>query len=291
MTEKILVLGATGMLGEPTVRQLQADGFAVRALARDVQKARKTLGASFEIVPGDVADRDSLKAAMKGCTGVHISVGGAVDQVSAENVAALAPELEVSRITYLSGSTVCEQNSWYPMTAQKFNAEKAVRECGVPYTIFRPTWPMEQLPRFVVAGRATVIGVLPDPWHWFAAQDLARMVSNAYRSELAENKSLYIHGPQAITVVDALTRYCRTFHTDIEQVAVMPIEAAREMAESTGNTFIKSFAEMMDYFKKVGEPGDPTEANRLLGAPSITLDQWISRRYQDQSALEASRNA
>ena len=58
----------------------------------------------------------------------------------------------------------------------------------------------------------------------------------------------------------------------------MPIEATKAAAASTGNTFLQIFAEMMDYFKKAGEPGDSTKANRLLGAPRITLDEWIQRR-------------
>ncbi len=32
---------------------------------------------------------------------------------------------------------------------------------------------------------------------------------------------------------------------------------------------------LMGYFDKVGELGDPSEANDILGAPRITLDQWI----------------
>ena len=31
---------------------------------------------------------------------------------------------------------------------------------------------------------------------------------------------------------------------------------------------------MIAYFDKVGEIGDPTEANRLFGAPSTTLEEW-----------------
>ncbi len=278
MAKKILILGGTGMLGKPSAGKLQEDGFQVRLLARDVEKASKEFDGPYEIIPGDVTDLSSLEKAMTDCQGVLISIGGAVDQLSAENVAALAPKLDVEHIIYLSGSTVKEENSWYPMTAQKLKAEGVTQECGVPYTILCPTWPMEQLPRFVVGGRATIIGILPDPWHWFAAKDLARMVSNAFQSEPARNKRLYIHGPEGIPVKEALERYCQTFHPEIDEVTVMPIEAAKAMAESTGNTFIKNFAVMMDYFKKVGEPGDPSEANQLLGAPTTTLDDWMQER-------------
>jgi uncharacterized protein YbjT (DUF2867 family) len=266
------------MLGQSAANQLQADGFQVRLLARDKEKAQRMFEDLFEIAPGDVTDLTSLEKAMQGVFGVLISVGGVVDQLSAVNVAALAPKLGVEQIVYLSGSTVKEENRWFPMTAQKLAAEKAIRECAVPYTILCPTWPMEQLPRFVMGGRATVIGDIPEPWHWFAAADLARMVSNAFQRKEALRKRLYVHGPEAITVKGALERYCRVFQPEIDAVAVMPIEAAKAMAESTGNVFIKVFAEMMEYFLEVGEPGDPTEANHILGAPVITLDAWMEAR-------------
>ena len=277
MSKKILVLGGTGMFGQPSARKLQADGFQVRLLARDVEKTRELFDETFEVVPGDVTDLASLEVAMRGCQGVLISVGGAVDQLSAENVVALAPKLGVEQLVFLSGSTVKEENRWYPMTAQKLNAEKAIRESGVPYTILCPTWPMEQLPRFARGGQATVIGILPDPWHWFAAADLARMISNAFRNEAAQGKRLYVHGPQGFPLKTALERYCRVFHPEIKEVAVMPIDAAKAMAEASGNVFLKNVAEMMAYFKKAGEPGDPAEANRLLGAPITTLDEWMAQ--------------
>ena len=229
--ERILVLGGTGLLGGPVARQLNTGGFEVRLMVRDPEKARPMFGESFEIVTGDITDLDSLERALEGCDGVHISIGGPVDQLSAENVGALAPKLGLKRITYISGSTVFEQNRWFPMTAQKLGAEKAIRACGVPYTIFCPTWPMEQLPRFARGGQPLLIGDRPNLNHWFAADDLARMVSNAYQREESANKKLFIHGPEAMTMTEALERYCRTFHPEVESVSMMPIGAARGMAK------------------------------------------------------------
>jgi NADH dehydrogenase len=281
---KVLVLGGTGLLGVPVVHRLKADGFEVRLLARDPDKARATFeaagggAAAFEVVAGDVADVGSLEAALAGCDGVHISVGGPVDRLSAENVAALAPGLGLKRITYVSGSTVFEENRWFPMTAQKLDAEKALRACGVPYTIFCPTWPLDMLPRYARGGQPLMIGDQPLPYHWFAADDMARMISNAYRCEEAAGKKLFVHGPEAMTTVEALERYCQAFHPEVESVPLMPIEAARATAASTGNQMLGFFAELMAYFEQVGEMGDPAEADQLLGAPTTTLDAWIEQR-------------
>jgi uncharacterized protein YbjT (DUF2867 family) len=281
--KKVLVLGGTGLLGSPVARRLQSDGFAVRLLARDPAKTRVMFGDSFEIVAGDVTDVVGLGRALEGCSGVHISIGGPVDQLSAENVAALAPRLGVERITYISGATAFEQNRWFPMTAQKLNAEKAIRDCGTPYTIFCPTWPMEMLPRYARGGQPLMIGNQPLPTHWFAADDLARMVATAYRRDEAANKKLFIHGPEAITTVQALERYCRVFHPQVKTVSLMPIDAAKAMADSTGNDMLRFFAALMAYFEQVGEMGDPTEANQLLGAPSMTLDEWLAQRQAEMT--------
>jgi uncharacterized protein YbjT (DUF2867 family) len=272
---KILVLGGTGLLGAPVARRLQADGFAVRLLARDPEKARAMFDGTFEVVAGDVTDVSSLEAALPGCDGVHISIAGPAELPGAQNVVALAPNVRLSRITYISGATAFEENRWFPMTAQKLAAEEAIRACGVPFTIFCPTWPMEMLPRYARGGQPLMIGDQPLPVHWFAADDMARMISAAYQSEAAANRKLFVHGPELLTTVEALERYCQAFYPKVESVPLMPIAAARATAASSGNQMLSFFAELMAYFEKVGEMGDPAEANELLGAPTTTLDAWI----------------
>lgn len=48
MEKRILVVGATGLLGAPVARQLKHSGFAVRLLVRDVRKAAKHFGGGPE---------------------------------------------------------------------------------------------------------------------------------------------------------------------------------------------------------------------------------------------------
>ncbi len=275
MTQKILILGGTGIFGVPTAQQLKADGFQARLLVRDRAKAQKLFDDDFEIVQGDVTDLASVEKAVKGCDGVHISVGGPVDQISAENVASLAPKLGVERITYISGATVAEENRWFQMVAQKLDAEKAIRACGVPYTIFCPTWPMEQLPRFARDGKPSLMGKQSLPVHFFAAEDLARMVSKAYQLEEAQNKRLTIYGPEAMSMKTALERYCTKFYPEVEKISVMPIWMAKLIGTLTGNDMLKFASGLMGYFDKTAETGDPSEANQILGAPAITLEAWM----------------
>ncbi|MGE5777649.1 MAG: SDR family oxidoreductase, partial [Chloroflexota bacterium] len=197
MKKTILVIGGTGLLGEPVSRCLNGAGFQVRVMTRDLQKAQKKFDNSFDIFEGDPADTNCLEEALHGSYGVHISIPGEAEQQVAEAVAKLASKHAVERISYISGATVAEENRWFPMVNGKFLAEKAICASGIPYAIFCPTWVMDTLPMFVNQGRAAVFGKQACPYHWVAADDIARMVAAAYELKEAPNKRFIIHGPEA----------------------------------------------------------------------------------------------
>lgn len=275
----ILVLGGTGLLGRPVVDRLDADGFDVRVMTRDPASAATLLPTSVELIDGDATTTDAIRAAVAGCEGVHLSVSGPAELPAVENVAAAAPDHGVKRILYLSGSTVAPHNAGFPMVDQKLAAERALRDCPVPTTILCPTWPMEQLPRFVRHGRATIIGDQRTPLHWFAAEDLARMVSAAFKTKTAADTRLYVHGPEALTMKAALQRYCLAEHPGVE-VATLPIATARAAAEAAGDAVLAFMTELMAYFDRAGELGDSGEADRLLGPNTVSLDRWLARRQR-----------
>lgn len=137
---------------------------------------------------------------------------------------------------------------------------------------------MNILPRFVNQGRASVLGKQPHPYHWVAADDIAGIVSTAYGFGEAANQRLIVHGPEAISMHEALRRYCAVFHPDIKDVSSMPFWLVKLLAIVTGNQELKGAGELMSYFEKVGEGRNLSEANGVLGAPPMTLDIWLERK-------------
>jgi nucleoside-diphosphate-sugar epimerase len=72
---KILVTGATGLIGNAVAKKLVARGDTVRALVRDPARARKTLPLGVELVKGDITDAPSVAAATAGVGGVMHTAG------------------------------------------------------------------------------------------------------------------------------------------------------------------------------------------------------------------------
>ncbi len=143
MPETVLVVGSTGMLGEPVARRLAADGHAVRVMSRNRERVAARFGGGFEPVGGDVEDAAALRRAMDGCTGVHLNLAGGADwdleRRGAVTASRLAEESGIRRLTIISGASTCENNAWFPGTRAKLEAERAIIDSGVPYTIFRCT--------------------------------------------------------------------------------------------------------------------------------------------------------
>ena len=67
---KYFVTGATGFIGGRLVRQLRAAGHEVRALVRTPSKAPDLAGLGVSLHPGDITDKESMRAAMRGSDGV-----------------------------------------------------------------------------------------------------------------------------------------------------------------------------------------------------------------------------
>jgi dihydroflavonol-4-reductase len=66
-----LVTGANGFLGAAVVRALLTAGERVRAFVRPGSDRRNLAGLDIEIAEGDLTDRVSLDAAVRGCAGVY----------------------------------------------------------------------------------------------------------------------------------------------------------------------------------------------------------------------------
>jgi uncharacterized protein YbjT (DUF2867 family) len=280
----ILVIGGTGMLGKPVAQQLKADGFNVRLLARSIEKARSMLGEGYEFVKGDFEDAASLKSAMTGCDGVHISIKGGpkdsdferVDHLGVRRIAETAKAVGMGRVTLISAYAVSEEKADTPESRSKFKGEAALKASGVPYTIFRCSWFMETLPMFVQGKNISLIGKQIHPLHWVAAQDYARMASKSYQTEETLNKELYIFGPEAHTMGDAMKIYTEIAAPDVK-VSPVSTKMLSFLGMLSFNTEWKSMSTLMGHYERHGEDGSPEEANLLLGAPTITLKEWCEK--------------
>ncbi len=168
---KILITGGTGFVGSALVRELLADGHEVRILLRETSDTRNIDGLDLERVYGDIRDKESVRAALKGCDVLYhaaalyatwVPDSRVLYEINVEgtkNVLRAALEAGVERVIYTStGGTVGKtEDGSLPNEDTPFNlwdvsghyirskylaeveALKICREEGLPLVVVNPT--------------------------------------------------------------------------------------------------------------------------------------------------------
>lgn len=271
MNKRILILGATGMLGQSVAHSLVENGNHVRILVRNQEKAHEMFGNEVEIFQGNALNKENIQSAMSGCQAVHLSLPPVSELTAMQYITEQGKMNGLERISYISATTAFEANRWYKLIDVKLRTEKVLSSSGIPNTIFCPTWAMETLLNFIRGNRAVVIiSKNPPPLHLIATTDLARIVATSYEDTRTLGKRLFIHGPESVTLPDAFKRFVKICHPG-RIVTEMKLWQAQLVAKLTRNAELAGATSLIAYFDKVGELGDPSEANALLGSPSITL--------------------
>jgi uncharacterized protein YbjT (DUF2867 family) len=138
----VLVVGATGSVGQLVVAQALDAGLETKALIRDETRA-SDLPDGAQVVVGELTNADSLRSAVAGVTGVvftHGSHGGAqvaedVDYGAVRNVlSVLQAPARIALMTTIGVTKHTPGHDW------KRRGERLVRASGLPYTIVRPGW-------------------------------------------------------------------------------------------------------------------------------------------------------
>lgn len=76
---KVIVFGATGMVGKQLVKQALFNGYAVKTFGRNVFSEFDTDEEGLELVKGALFDEKEVYEAIKGCDAVLSALGGSID--------------------------------------------------------------------------------------------------------------------------------------------------------------------------------------------------------------------
>jgi uncharacterized protein YbjT (DUF2867 family) len=134
----ILVTGSTGTIGSQVLTHLQGRVADVRALTRSPEKARVPSGVTP--VRGDLADVDSVRAALEGVSTLFLLAPNVADELTQAMLAVeVAREAGVKGIVYLSVFKT-EAYADVPHFAGKHTVERMIEDLDLPATILRPAY-------------------------------------------------------------------------------------------------------------------------------------------------------
>lgn len=136
MNRPILVTGGTGTLGRAVVARLLADDVAVRVMSRRPRRADDDRPCEWAVC--DLADGSGLDAALTDVrTVVHCATNARNDVATTRRLAEAARRSGDPHLVYISIVGIDEVP--LPYYRSKLEAERIVRESGLPWTVLRTT--------------------------------------------------------------------------------------------------------------------------------------------------------
>ncbi|EOW6614259.1 SDR family oxidoreductase [Vibrio fluvialis] len=273
---KVLVLGASGHVGQPLVAELLAKGEQVKAASR----SGKAFGAAEGVV-FDFADPTTFDAAFDGVDRAYVMLPGGYVESKAllEPVIQAAAERNV-KVVFQSVLGVDADDS-IPYR----QVEIALENSGVPYVILRPNWFADNFHTYWKAGiDQGVIGVPAGEGKssFIDVRDIASSAAAALTTNRFDNQAFNLTGPEALSYAQAAQK--------ISAALGKPV-AYQAMEEGAFCDLLKSVGVPADYaefltsiFYPVREgwtAGVSDAVATLTGKAPRSLDEYIAEHLAE----------
>ena len=228
--DKILVTGATGILGSAVIETLltKISPQQIHVLSRNDEKLVEMQSKGFNAFRGDYDDTDSLEQAMIGVNSVLlISAGDEGDRMKQhKNVIDAAKNVGVMNIAYTSRCLRDRNTLVNKLMNDHFDTENYIAESGLNYTIFRNILYMDVIPLFV--GKQVFETGISQPAEngkvaFALRQEMGEAMANVLLNEPFANKTYKFTGNEAYSfydVANALTELSG------KEVKYTPVEAS-----------------------------------------------------------------
>jgi uncharacterized protein YbjT (DUF2867 family) len=283
---KVLVTGATGLVGRHVADQLAKAGVTVRALTRNPSAAK--LAPEFEVVQGDLTEPATLAPALAGIDRMYLFP---VPE-TAQEVVSLAKQAGVRRIVVLSAAAVTVGMDTYHHPI----VEQAVQDSGLEWTMVRPgEFMTNMLPIWAPSIRAERVVRYP-----FADQigvpvheaDIAAVAAAALLEDRHVGAIYTLSGPAQITYKGQVEAISAALGEEVRYEEVTR-ERARELLKAQGGIaatnadFLLGFvdyggaedaAEEQDYSALLTPWSGVPDA---LGRPARTFAEWARDHVED----------
>lgn len=232
----ILVVGATGTLGRQIVRNALDEGFDVKCLVRNFQKAAFLREWGAQLVQANICGPRSLPPCFEDVTAVIDAATSRpqdsaydVDWDGKVNLIKAALEANVERYVFISILN-CEQYPHVPLMDIKHCTEEFLKESGINYTILRPCGFLQgligQYAIPVLEKQAIWVMGEAAPIAYMNTQDVARFAVRALQVPETKNRSFPLAGTRAWGGYE-LVRLCERLSGEDAKVSTMSLGLLR----------------------------------------------------------------
>jgi uncharacterized protein YbjT (DUF2867 family) len=282
----ILVIGGRSKIGSALIEELVARGETVRALVRSGEGAG-SFPSGVEAVSGDLADRESLRAAIAGVERLFLLCGPIEDAVELNrNAIDVAAE---AGVRLLVRSSIIGSDPKSPATFVRDHGacDEYLHQSGVPHALVRPNLFLQNVSENTIpsldadgnfygnAGDARISMV--------DTRDVAAVAARVLTEPGHEGNAHDVTGPEALSYNDIADKVSAALGRTVTYVDV-PDDAVRGALEGLGLPpwLAGALVDLYQDYRRSGTDGYAAQVTdtiqRLTGRAPRTLEQLLAEQ-------------
>lgn len=279
---EVLVAGATGQQGGAVADRLLSGNhgdFEVHALSRSPESDACQLLAEqgATIVEGDLGERDTLRPAVEDvdavfCVTQFFTAGHEGEVEHGTNLAEVAADVGVEHFVFSSVGGA-ERDTGIPHFDSKYEVEERIRDLGLPATIIRPVFFMQNFEgqREDITDGTLALPLVEDVSVQIVnVDDIGGLAAEALANpDEYEGRAIELAGDEG-TLEEMARVFTEVTGTDVEAQHV-PIDAAREQMG-------EEYAVMFEWFNEHGYEADIDALGREHDIDLSSLEEYL-REY------------
>jgi uncharacterized protein YbjT (DUF2867 family) len=279
---KVLVTGASGTVGGLVTRRLSEEGIAVRGVVHRPESAadlRQRQLPGVEAVAADLADEAGVPELLAGIDAVFLVTANVPNQLAQEqSVIRAAAKAGVGRVVKISVGGV-SPDAPLALARVHYAAEQELTAGGVPHTILRPAFFMDNLLQYLPwidpsGGLELPLG--DGAMGMIDARDIADVAVAELRASAGGDRDLVLTGPEDLTTAQALARIA-----DVAGRPLRHVDGTREdflrryLADGNWSGYAEDMATLYDGVLRHGYgAGTTATVEEVTGHAPRTIDDF-----------------
>jgi len=272
----ILVTGATGTQGGSVVRSLSRRGWRVRGLTRnpDTVQADALRQMNVELVRGDLNNPQSVRKYLDDVYGVF-SVqnfwehGYDIEITQGKALVDLAKDAGVNHFVYSSVGSA-HRNTHLSHFESKWQIEEYLRESGIPYTVLRPVFYMDNflMMKDQILDGKLINGVEPNVlFQMIASKDIGEFVEAAFAEpDVFLGKSIDIAGDEK-TLPEIAEIFSKETGRTVSYIKLEMDDFESKMGHE--------YARMVEWFNNVGYDVKIEQLRETYDVELTSFRDWV----------------
>jgi len=277
---KILVLGATGTIGNEVVKALAKKDIHFKAAVHNASKAEnlKKISPKIEIVEVDLYNPASLAKAFVGIESIFVLTPPGQTMTPTENIVSEAKKAHVKHFVRLSAFSA-EDPKWV-WGQEHIKAENLLHDSGIPTTVLRPSYFMtnsfgslqtikEQGKIYAATGNTKINQIAPS--------DIGEAAAIVLTTSGHGGKTYQLVGPDSFTTAEVAKVFSDLLGKEVQYVPIDDEALRKQAGTFLPPASIDPFINMYQRFRDgIYSSNASKDLKTLTGKEGLHMKEWLA---------------